>query len=170
MREPLLKVARNTFELFVSSGEIFSPPYSSLIKLPFDGTGVFVSVLEKIGSKPRGKHGSIFPTKKSILDSIQYHTIEIAKEFPFRKNDLPLLTYEISFISSPKLITDIKNVEDEEGFLVRTDRGKTAFSLPTHSIKTPEKRLKELCSKENIDLAIHNVRLYKFGIKKINEH
>lgn len=169
MRDAMLKIVRQTFETYVSKGDIFQIPYSLPAELQKPGNGVFVAAFERLGRRPRGRVGQMTPSKPTLAAEIQAQTIALAKTYSFRKQDLPFLAFELLIAQTARLLTDLNNLKPDDGLLIRTDTGKTLYSLPSFVKKTPAERFKQTCAKEGIDGTIANVRIYQFAIDKFNE-
>ncbi|MDO8511753.1 MAG: hypothetical protein Q7S57_00630 [bacterium] len=170
MRELSIEIVRKTFEYYILKQGLYRIPYELPPELSRAKNGIFIAVFERIGLTPRGRVGSIFPSKSTICEEIQAHTISLAKTYAFRKNDLPFLTYELLMIKTPHLLSHISELKQENGLLIRTETSKIAYSLPASIYKKPEQRLAETCSANGIDRGITDLRLYHFGTEKINEH
>jgi len=169
MQELSIEIVRKTFEYYILKQEIYQIPYVLPAELSRAKNGLFVAAFERIGPTPRGRVGSIFPSKSSLCEEIQSHTISLAKTYAFRKNDLPFLTYELLIIKTPYLLAHISELKQENGLLIRTEKGKIAYSLPTSIYKKPEQRLADTCGANKIDRAVTGLRLYYFMTEKINE-
>lgn len=169
MQDLQLEIVRKTFEHYILKQELYQIPYMLPPELSKAKNGIFVAAFERIGSTPRGRVGSIFPSKSNLCDEIQLHTISLATTFAFRKNDLPLLVYELLLIKTPHLLANLCDLDRENGLLIRTKTGKIAYSLPSAVFKKPEHLLSDICKTSGIDQATTGLRLYQFKIERINE-
>jgi hypothetical protein len=169
VRDISLKIVRQTFETYVSKGQIYRIPFSLPPNLTKPESGVFVAAFEQLGLTPRGRVGAIFPSAPTLAEEIQMHTISLAKTYAFRKQDLPFLTYELLITKTPHRLSNLDDLKQENGLLVRTDTGKIAFSLPSHNNKSPQQRFSESCAKEGINIELAHPRIYQFLIERFNE-
>lgn len=132
-------------------------------------TGIYLSAFENPGRKPRGRVGSYLPTKPSLAEEIIHQACRLADTFPFRKEDLPYLTYELLLTSPPSFLSTLSALRPEAGLLVRTSRGKHGVSLPGARERAPEERFREACVQATIDPRIDDFRLYAFAVDTITE-
>lgn len=132
-------------------------------------TGIYLSAFENPGRKPRGRVGSYLPTKPSLAEEIVYQTQRLIDTFPFRKEDLPYLTYELLLTNPPSFLSTLASLRPESGLLARTSRGKHGVSLPGARERTPDQRFREACAQGGIDPRIDDTRLYAFAVETITE-
>ena len=165
MHELSIKILRQTFELFVTKGEIYTIPFTLPKELSRPANGIYVAAFENPSLNPRGKVGSYMPSKTIMANEIQHQAIILAKTFYFRKRDLPFLIYELKIINTPYFLSDLSFLLPEKGLLVRADSGKSGISIPETIKKTPQERLQEICRLENIDNDISRFRLYQFDVQ-----
>lgn len=169
MREIILKIVRETFETFVKSNARFTNNFILPVGMDKPARGVYVSAFEYPGRKPRGRVGSYMPTKSNLIDEIQFQAMELAKTFPFRKQDLPFLKYEIWLTKAPRLVAGPNSVPDESGLLMRSKSGKGGISLPSRRKKTAHARIKEILSIEKNRAEEEAWRYYEIEIEKFHE-
>lgn len=167
MNEIALKIFRESFENFIRKKEL--PPLPKALPRNLTGphAGVYAAAFEKIGRKPRGRVGTYMPLKSTLAQEIQYQAMNLGQNFPFRKEDLPFLTYELLLTQSPHLLTDIHDLNPYFGLLVKT-RNKNGVSLPLKETE-PKQRLEEACSRAQIDYRNEELRLYEFPIEVVQE-
>ncbi|TSC73110.1 MAG: hypothetical protein G01um101438_133 [Parcubacteria group bacterium Gr01-1014_38] len=132
-------------------------------------TGIYIAVFERLGRKPRGRVGSYLPTKLSLAEEIIHQTVRLLETFPFQKEDLPHLMYELRLTKSPALLADLGELKPDAGLLVRTSAGKAGVSLPSAREQTPDKRFGEACAHGDINPKIEDTRLYMFAVETITE-
>jgi len=167
MNETVLKIFRESFENLVSKGKLPSLPKILPKKLMAPNGGVYAAAFEKIGRNPRGRVGNYMPLKPTLADEIQYQAKNLSESFPFRREDLPFLTYELLLTQSPHFLTDIHDLNPYNGLLIKT-RTKTAVSLPLKESES-KRRFKEACIRAQIDYKSEEIRLYEFPIEIIQE-
>lgn len=156
-------------ESLLRKGEIPSPPTVVPEDLSSIRTGIYIAAFENPGRKPRGRVGSYLPTKPTLAEEIVYQTVRLVETFPFRKEDLPYLTYELLLTEPPALLATLSELKPDAGLLVRTSQGRQGLSLPGARERTPEERLREACAQHGINPTIEDARLYEFSVDTITE-
>lgn len=164
-----LRLFRRTFEQVVRKGTVPSLPTVVPKELAKPESGVYVAAFENPGRKPRGRVGSYLPTKPTLAEEIQVQAVTLAETFPFRKEDLPFLTYELLLTKAPQFLADISDLHSGAGLLVRTSQGQQGVSLPGATARAPEERLSEACRRGGIDRRTDDIRMYEFGINVMSE-
>lgn len=165
-----LRLVRKTMERALRKGEIHGVPDVVPEDLASIRTGIYVAAFENPGRKARGRVGSHLPTKSSLAEEIIHQTVRLLQTFPFRKEDLPYLTYEILLTHPPSLLAALSALRSDAGLLVRTSRGTSGISLPSAQERTPEERLREACVNGGIDQNTQDTRLYEFAVDVIREN
>ncbi len=132
-------------------------------------TGIYIAAFENPGRKPRGRVGWYLPTKSTLAEEIVHQTVRLAETFPFRKEDLPHLTYELLLTKPPSLLAALSELPSGFGLLVRTAMGKQGVSLPGSRERTPDERFREACAQNGINPVIDDVRLYEFAVETVTE-
>lgn len=164
------RLVRKTVESVLRKGEV--PPVPAVLpeELASIRTGIFVSAFENPGRKPRGRVGSLLPTKSALVEEIMFQTLRLLETYPFRKEDLPYLTYELLLTGPPSLLSILSALQSDEGLLVRTSQGKHGVSLPgANKTRSPEERFREACAHGHIDPRIEDTRLYHFTVETVAE-
>lgn len=167
MMQFALRLVRKTMESALRKGEIPEPPAVVPQELSSISTGIYVAAFERVGKKPRGRVGSYLPTKSSLAEEIVYQTSRLLETFPFQKDDLPRLVYELRFTRPPALLADLDELKLEAGLLVRTSGGKTGVALPTAHEQMPAERFREACTNGNINPTFEDTRSYTFAVETI---
>lgn len=169
MHELSIRIVRQTFELFVTKGEIYTIPFTLPKELSGPANGIYIAAFETASKSPRGRVGSYMPSKPIMADEIRHQTITLAKTFYFCKRDLPFLGYELKIVDTPYFLSDLSFLSPEKGLLVRTHSGKSGVSMPEARKKTPKERLWEIRERDNIDEDASRFRLYEFDVQTIHE-
>lgn len=164
-----VRLVRKTMESILRKGIIPEPPTVVPEDLSSIRTGIYVVAFENPGRKPRGRVGSYLPTKPTLAEEIVHQTVRLVETFPFRKEDLPYLTYELLLTKPPALLATLSELKPGSGLLVRTSQGKQGLSLPGARERTPEERLTEACAQHGINPVIEDARLYEFAVDTITE-
>lgn len=156
-------------ESALRKGEIPEVPAVIPEELSSISTGIYVTAFERLGRKPRGRVGSYLPTKATLAEEIIHQTVRLLETFPFKKEDLPNLLYELRLTKPPALLADLSELKSDAGLLVRTSQGKTGVSLPSAREQAPNDRFREACAQGEINPSIEDTRLYTFGVETMTE-
>lgn len=132
-------------------------------------TGIYIAAFEYPGRKPRGRVGSYLPSKSTLAQEIVYQTARLVETFPFRKEDLPHLAYELLFTEPPTLLASLTDLQGDVGLLVRSARGKQGVSLPGAKERTPDDRFREACAHGDIDSRTEDFRVYTFAVETASD-
>jgi len=190
-----VSLAKEAAENYIKEGKIVTPA-NDLPKEFFNRkAGVFVTI-EKCASsahpptrrKLRGCIGTYLPTRSNIAEEIIYNAITAATEDyrfePIEKEELPHLSYEVSILSEPKPIKDIKELNPKKfGIIVKSqvfESGsdaifnpapklyqKTGLLLPDlEGIDTAEEQISIACQKGGINSKTEKILIYKFSVEK----
>lgn len=164
-----IRLVRRTMESVLRKREV--PPLPTVVpeELTTIRTGIYVAAYEYPGRKPRGRIGSYLPTKTTLAEEIVHQTCRLLEVYPFTKEDLPRLTYELLLTHPPSLLALLSSLQADAGLLVRTPRGKSGISLPALWDRTNEERFREACAQAEIDPRAEDTRLYAFAIDTIRE-
>jgi len=163
-------LAKQAVEKYIRKGEILNIPR----KLPAEfkkKAGVFVTIYKT--GKLRGCIGTYLPTKASLAQEIIDNAISAASHdwrfAPISKEELSQLSYEVSILSKPKLIKDIKELDPKKfGILIKGQTsGRSALLLPDlDGLDTVEKQLFACCQKAGIDLEMESISIFSFQTKR----
>lgn len=156
-------------ESALRKGEIPEVPAVVPEELSSISTGIYVTAFERLGRRPRGHVGSYLPTKATLAEEIIHQTIRLLEAFPFKKEDLPNLLYELRMTKPPALLADLHELKPDAGLLVRTSQGKTGVSLTSAREHAPNDRFRDACAQGEINPSIEDTRLYMFGVETITE-
>lgn len=164
-----VRLVRKTMESLLRKGAPLPIPPMVPQELATVRGGIYVAAYENPGRKPRGRVGSYLPSKPTLVEEILHQTTRLLDIYPFKKEDLPHLTYELLVTHPPSLLATLSELSPEDGLLVRTSRGKHGVSLPTTRERTPEERFADACMSGAIDPRIEESRSYQFAIDTITE-
>ncbi len=178
-------LVKEALENYIKEGKIITPA-NDLPKEFFQRkAGVFVTI--KKNNKLRGCIGTYLPTKKNIAEEIIHNAIAAAAEDyrfgPIQPAELPLLSYEVSILSEPKSVKDIKELNPKKfGIIVKsqgfsspdvifnpapTPYQKTGLLLPDlEGINTIDKQVSIVCQKAGINPKTEKISIYKFTVEK----
>lgn len=164
-----LRLVRRTMESLLRKGALPELPTVLPEDLASIRTGIYLAAFENPGRKPRGRVGSYLPSKPTLAEEIVHQTVRLVETFPFRKEDLPYLTYELLLTQPPTLLPGIAELRPDAGLLLRTSRGKQGVSLPGAKARTPAERFAEACAQGVIDPLFDDIRLYEFPVEAVAE-
>lgn len=164
-----LRLVRKTMESALRTGVIPERPPIIPQELTGIRTGTYVAAFERLGGKPRGCIGSYLPTKPSLAEEIVHQTARLLETFPFRKDELPDLLFELQLTKAPALLADLDELKPHAGLLVRTSLGKAGVALPSAYAPHPPERFREACVQGNIDPITEDIRLYTFAVETITD-
>ncbi len=164
-----VRLVRKTMESLLRKG--VPPELPSVVpdELTSIRTGIYIAVFENPGRKPRGRVGSYLPTKSTLAEEIIFQTTRLADTFPFRKEDLPYLSYELLLTHPPTFLSTLSALQPDAGLLVRTSKGTHGVSLTGARDRTPDERFREACAHGGIDPTLDDVRLYAFAVDTLSE-
>lgn len=166
---PLISLAKQSVETFVSEGRIISPPGDLSEEFLKQRAGTFVTI-EKEGHL-RGCIGTYLPIRKNIAEEIIHNAIAAATEDyrfgPVRKEELPHLSYTVYILGEPELTKDIKELDPKKyGIIVKT-AGRTGLLLPDlEGVNTAEEQISIACQKGGISPEKEKIVIYRFITKK----
>jgi len=179
-------LAKKAVENYIKEGKIIIPANDLPKEFLNRKAGVFVTI-EKNG-KLRACIGTYLPTRNNIAEEIIYNAISAATEDyrfgPIVKEELPNLSYEVSILSEPKQVKDVKELNPKKfGIIVRSqvfESGsdvifnpapklyqKTGLLLPDlEGIDTVEEQISIACQKGGINPKTEKILIYKFTVEK----
>jgi len=149
-KKQLMTMARQTLKSYLATGEVPDFPITNpTLKTP---RAVFVTLRDRQG-KLRGCIGRIFPDEALAL-AVQQMTIEAAvndsRFVPVRPEEVDDLTVEISILSYPQRVCDVRAVQlGTHGVILKRD-GRRGIFLPevAESFSKKEEFLGELCAQK----------------------
>ncbi len=112
------------------------------------------------------------PAKENIVREIVSNAVAAcSKDYrfsPITSEELPELNYEVSILSEPKPVKDIKaHSPKKHGIIVRCDDGRCGLLLPDlEGVDTIEQQIFISCQKGRIDPQSDNYELYEFTVEK----
>lgn len=158
---PLVKLARQTIELYVREGRRSTLPPD----LPADlqrPAGVFVSLHRR--GELRGCIGTIQPTCDSVAEEVIQNAISAATRDPrfpaLRQNELADLDVKVDVLCEPEPITSVDELDPKR------------YGLIVQSLLAPWKRgllLPDLEGIDTVEKQVYWTRYHKAGINDPNE-
>lgn len=165
-----IELARKTIEEYVKTGKIIKIPEDLSEEFYSRMSGLFVTIFKN--GELRGCVGTYLPARENIAQEIIDNAISACSRdyrfSPISKSDLPYLKYEVSILSSPELIKDIKNHNPKKhGLIVRCVDGRCGLLLPDlDKIDTFDHQALIACQKGGINPEKDGPMLYFFTVEK----
>jgi AmmeMemoRadiSam system protein A len=132
--------------------------------------GVFVTIHN--GEELRGCIGTYLPTKKNVAEEIVSNAVAACSRdyrfVPITPEELPQLTFEVSILSEPILMKDVKKHDPQKhGIIVRCSDGRCGLLLPDlKGVDTTEQQIEISCQKGAIYPQTDKLELYEFTVEK----
>jgi AmmeMemoRadiSam system protein A len=165
-----VKLAKQAVENYTKSGKIISVPSNLLPDFYSRQAGVFVTI--RNGKELRGCIGTFLPTKKNIAKELIDNAISACSADyrfnPITKEELPELNYEVSILSEPQPVKDMKSLHPKkDGVIVKCADGRCGLLLPDlDGVDTTEQQIFIACQKGGIEPMRDQFSLYSFTVEK----
>lgn len=120
---PLVKLAKNTIDLYIREGKILQVHEEDLTPEMKEQAGVFVCL--KVRGMLRGCIGSFQPTESDVAHEVVQNAISAATQDPrfqmVRANELDTLEYSVDVLTPPELVHDFRELDPRRyGVIVRS--------------------------------------------------
>ena len=166
-----VSLAKKAIETYISEGKIIDSPKD----FSKEKAGVFVTLMKE--KQLRGCIGTYLPTKENMAEELIQNAIAAATEdYRFgkvKKEELPSLSYEVSILSEPEKVKDMKELNARKfGVIVKTISWphKSGLLLPDlEGVDTVEDQILICCQKGGINPKEEETEIYKFTIRKYEE-
>lgn len=168
-----VKLASSAIETFVKTQRVIIPPKSCSSHCFSQRSGVFVTI--KRDHQLRGCIGTYLPTQKNLAEEIIHSAIAAATEdprfSPIQIKELPKLNYEVSILSPPEEVKNLKELDPKRyGIMVKDKIGKVGLLLPSLSeVKTGGQQIAIACQKAGIDSQTNKISVYKFKAQQYSD-
>lgn len=165
-----IELVQRTIEEYINNRKIIEVPDGLPKEFYSRKAGVFVTIFKN--GELRGCIGTYLSTKENIAKEIIDNAIAACSRdnrfSPIAEIDLPDLKYEVSILSSPELIKNMKSHDPKKhGLIVRCADGRCGLLLPDlEGIDTVDEQFGIACQKGGIDFNADNPALYFFTIEK----
>ena len=164
-----VKLARESLENYVLNNKVIEVPDWVKGELLTKKAGVFVTLYKN--KTLRGCVGTFLPTTKNLAQEIIRNAISASEDprfWPVSKDELPLLTYEVSILSEPVLVKDKAKLDPKKyGVIVSTGNGRRGLLLPNiERVNTVGEQISIACLKAGINPNIEKITLYCFNVEK----
>lgn len=166
---PYVKLAQQAIEEYFVTGKKIKPPVDLSDELLNQKGGVFVTIYN--GKELRGCIGTFLPTKKNLAEEIISNAIVAATQddrfSPIIERELPELKYEISVLSEPEPVDDLKGLDPKKYGVIVKSGYKTGLLLPDlEGVDTVAQQINIAAQKGGIDLNSEQIEIHKFTTTK----
>lgn len=164
-----IELARKTIEEYINNRKIIKIPEGLPEEFYSRKSGVFVTIFKS--DELRGCVGTYLPAReniaKEIIDNAIFACSRDYRFLPIDKSDLLYLKYEVSILSKPELIKDIKKHNPKKhGLIVRCADGRCGLLLPDlDKIDTIDQQFGIACQKGGINPE-EDLSFYFFTVEK----
>ena len=161
------KLARQAAEHYARTGDYLPLPYS----MPHEAMlqkACFVSIIETLGHRLKGSHGSVLPCNAFLAQEIVANTVEaiIRNNIRMRPVDASSYIYEVGVLGPIERITSKEHLNPSlYGLYIRSDKNKTAAILPNRrGIDTPQEQIATAIREAAIHSTAESVTMYRFPV------
>jgi AmmeMemoRadiSam system protein A len=164
---PLVKLAKETVEKYVTQGKIISPPQELTPEMR-EKAGVFVSI--KKGGKLRGCIGTYSPTTENVANEIIQNAISAATKdprfLPITPSELNELEYSVDVLSPPEKVEGPHALDPKRYGVIVKKGGFRGLLLPDlEGVDTVEEQIRIAALKAGISPE-EDMELYRFEVKR----
>ena len=164
---PLVKLAKDTIEEYVSNGDIIKPT-SDLSDEMTGKAGVFVSIKKK--GELRGCIGTLQPTRENIALEIIQNAVSAATQdprfSPVTSNEVNELEYSVDVLSEPERIRGKEELDTKKyGVIVKSGEHRGLLLPDLEGVDTPEEQIRIAAMKAGI-YSDEEMELYRFEVKR----
>lgn len=143
-QDPYVRLARQSVEHYVRSGEIMKVPQDLLPELMQRRAGVFVS-LHKDGAL-RGCIGTISPVRRSLAEEIIHNAVSACSEdprfSPVEPSELDSLEYSVDVLGEAESVSSEKELDARKYGVIVTHGSRRGLLLPDlEGVETPAQQI-----------------------------
>lgn len=167
-----VELAKKAVEEYIKNENIILLPADLPSEFYNKTAGIFVTIHNQ--NELRGCIGTYLPTKQNIGKEIIDNAVSACSKdnrfYLITENELPELEYEVSILSEPQLVKDIKKHNPKKyGIIVKCEDGKAGLLLPDlEGINFTGQQIEIACKKGGINPQINDIQLYCFTVEKHN--
>lgn len=164
---PLVKLAKDTIEEYVSTGDIIKPT-SDLPDEMTGEAGVFVSIKKK--GELRGCIGTLQPTRENIALEIIQNAVSASTQDPrfppVTPAEINELEYSVDVLSEPEKISGKEGLDPKKyGVIVKSGKRRGLLLPDLEGVDTPEEQIRIAAMKAGI-YSEEGMELYRFEVKR----
>ena len=165
---PLVKLAKDTVELYVREGKVLTPRDEDLRSEMQVRAGVFVSL--KVRGLLRGCVGTFQPCEPNVANEIVRNAISAATGDPrftaVRLDELASLEYSVDVLTTPEQVKDFKELDPRRyGVIVQAGRRRGLLLPDLEGVDTVEEQVGIATRKAGIAPGTP-VTLFRFEVKR----
>ena len=165
---PLVKLAKETIELYVRERKVLNMRDEDLTQEMKDRAGVFVSL--KVRGGLRGCIGTFEPCERDIANEVIRNAISSAtcdpRFSPVRPEELESLEYSIDVLTAPEQVNSLADLDPKRYGVIVKAGGRRGLLLPDlEGVDTVEKQVGIAMQKAGIPPGTQ-VTLYRFAVKR----
>ena len=165
---PLVKLAKDTIELYVRDGKVFQVSDEDLTPEMKGQAGVFVSL--KVRGVLRGCIGTFQPTESDVAHEVVRNAVSAATQDPrfpaVRAGELDTLEYSVDVLTSPERIQDSRELDPHRyGVIVRSGSRRGLLLPDLEGVDTVDYQISIAMQKAGIPPGAP-VELSRFEVKR----
>jgi len=165
---PLVKLAKDTVELYVREGKILPVRYEDLAPEMKGQAGVFVSL--KIRGMLRGCIGTFLPTEHDVAHEVIQNAVSAATRDPrfaaVRNGELDTIEYSVDVLTPPEKIKSADELDPRRYGVIVQSGGRRGLLLPDlEGVDTVEYQISIAMQKAGIPPGTP-VELSRFEVKR----
>ncbi len=162
-------LAKEAIEKHVKNGKVTETAKNFPKEFLNKKAGVFVTIKKE--NKLRGCIGTYLPFYENIVQETINNAIAAAiEDYRFgavQKEELPLLSYEVSVLSEPEFVKKLEELNPKKYGVIVKSKNKSGLLLPDlEGVNTVSEQISIACQKANIDISQEKISIYRFTIKK----
>lgn len=164
---PLVKLAKDTVEKYITEGEIIPPP-AELTPEMSKKAGVFVSIKKR--GELRGCIGTYLPVTDNIAKEIIQNAISAATQdprfSPVDSSELDELEYSVDVLSSPEKVDGPEALNPKRyGVIVKKGNRRGLLLPDLEGVNTVDEQIRIAVIKAGIS-SEEDIELYRFEVKR----
>ena len=165
---PLVKLAKDTIELYVREKKVLAAGDAALAPELQQQAGVFVSL--KVHGMLRGCIGTFQPCEKNVANEIVRNAISAAtcdpRFEPVRPGELADLEYSVDVLTAPEPVKDLKDLDPKRyGVIVTAGRRRGLLLPDLEGVNSVEEQVGIAMRKAGIPSGA-TVELARFEVKR----
>jgi AmmeMemoRadiSam system protein A len=165
---PLVKLAKETIELYVRERKVLNMRDEDLTQEMKDRAGVFVSL--KVRGNLRGCIGTFEPCERNIANEVMRNAISSAtcdpRFSPVRPEELESLEYSVDVLTAPEQVNSLADLDPKRYGVIVKAGGRRGLLLPDlEGVDTVEEQIGIAMQKACI-MPGTPVTLFRFEVKR----
>jgi len=165
---PLVKLAKDTVDLYVREGKVYRPDEDELTPEMNERAGVFVSI--KKNGDLRGCIGTFEPFYDNIAEEVVYNAISASTRDPrfepIEPHELGQLEYSVDVLTEPELVKSERYLDAKKyGVIVEAGFRRGLLLPDIEGVDTAAQQI-AICRQKGGISESEPVRLYRFEVKR----